>query len=65
MAEKKKCQCPECHCVQEYEEPKSVQVNPSNASPAWVDSLKNIRHLESKAHLNLCPRCASGQHRIF
>ncbi len=65
MVKKKKCQCPECHCTEEYEEPVKVDITPANASPAWVNSLKDIRYLESKTHLNLCPRCAAGQHRIF
>ncbi len=62
---KQRCQCPECHCVDEYEEPEKVDIIPPNASPAWVSSLKDIRYLESKTHLNLCPRCSSGQHNIL
>ncbi len=65
MAKKLRCQCPECKCTEEYEEPSSVEVTPSNPSPPWVSSLKNMRYLESKAHLNLCPRCSSGEHRVF
>ena len=65
MAKKLKCQCPECHCVAEFEEQEKVDITPPNASPSRIDTLKDIRYLESEAHLNLCPRCSSGQHQIF
>lgn len=64
---KLKCQCPECHCKNEFEEleEKSVEVHPSISDESDLDTEKDIRYLESKTHLAICPMCASGEHVVF
>ena len=62
-----KCQCPECHCTNEFEqsEEKSVPIHPFISNESDLDTEKDIRYLESKKHLNICPMCAIGEHEVF
>lgn len=63
---KLKCQCPQCHCSNEYEESeeKSVELYPL-PDTSMMDTEKDSRYLESQTHLAICPMCAAGEHMIF
>jgi len=63
---KLKCQCPECHCTNQFEESeeKSVDLHPLS-DESTLDTEKDIRYLESQTHLAICPMCAAGEHEVF
>lgn len=66
MVMKLKCQCPQCHCTNEFEELKetSVDLHPLTET-SNIDTEKDIRYLESQTHLAICPMCMSGEHQVF
>lgn len=63
---KLKCQCPQCHCTNEFEESEetSVDIHPLTDT-SNIDTQKDIRYLESQTHLAICPMCAAGEHQVF
>lgn len=63
---KLKCQCPQYHCTNEFEESdeKSISLYPLSDESTF-DTEKNIKYLESQDHLTMCPMCSSGDHVVF
>ena len=63
---KLKCQCPQCHCTNEFEESEepSVDLHPLS-DESMIDTEKDIKYLESETHLAICPMCSAGEHVIF
>lgn len=63
---KVKCQCPQCHCTNEFEESEesSMDLYPLS-DESMIDSQKDMQYLESQTHLVICPMCSRGEHVIF
>jgi hypothetical protein len=61
-----KCQCPERHCTNEFEESEesSVDLYPLS-DESTIDTEQDIRYLESKTHLAICPMCSASEHQVF